>query len=114
MTRRPINPKTRQWLWFVALWLGGFLTVGMMSLIIKAVMNIGGELFLPFVFAHHELNVIADLVSIGVSDLIFGLLESRCLLLEHRSLDLFQCLIADFSARGGHVGTSLRNYFFAR
>lgn len=42
MIRRPINPKTRQRLWFVALWLGGFLAVGIMSLIIKAIMNIGG------------------------------------------------------------------------
>lgn len=41
MTSRLINPKTRQWLWFIALWLGGFLTVGVISLIIKMIMNIG-------------------------------------------------------------------------
>lgn len=33
--------KLKQWGWFVLLWLGGFLTLGAISMIIKAVMNIG-------------------------------------------------------------------------
>lgn len=34
--------KKKQWAWFVGLWLAGFCTVGTISLIIKAIMNIGG------------------------------------------------------------------------
>lgn len=34
--------KKKQWMWFVALWLAGFCTVGVISLIIRAIMNIGG------------------------------------------------------------------------
>lgn len=37
----PLTEKKRQWLWFAGLWLAGFLTLGMLSLLIRAVMNIG-------------------------------------------------------------------------
>lgn len=40
MTARPTSKKA-QWLWFVGLWLAGFLTLGAISLIIRAIMNIG-------------------------------------------------------------------------
>lgn len=33
--------KKRQWLWFIGLWLTGFLTLGAISLVIRAIMNIG-------------------------------------------------------------------------
>ena len=36
------NTAIKQWLWFIALWLGGLMTVFSISLVIKFVMNIGG------------------------------------------------------------------------
>lgn len=33
--------KQKQWLWFAGLWAAGFCTLGIISLIIRAVMNIG-------------------------------------------------------------------------
>lgn len=30
-----IKPKLTQWLWFIGLWLGGFLTLGAISYVIK-------------------------------------------------------------------------------
>ena len=33
--------KRKQWLWFGGLWMAGFCTVGAVSLVIKAIMNIG-------------------------------------------------------------------------
>jgi hypothetical protein len=36
-----VTSKRKQWAWFVGLWLAGFLTVGAISLVIKAIMNIG-------------------------------------------------------------------------
>lgn len=41
MTPTPTS-KWKQWGWFLLLWIGGFCTVGAVSLIIKAIMNIGG------------------------------------------------------------------------
>lgn len=38
---RPISPKQKQWLWFIALWCGGFLTLLAISSVIKLIMNIG-------------------------------------------------------------------------
>lgn len=40
MTATPTSKK-KQWLWFVGLWLGGFLTLGAVSMGIRAIMNIG-------------------------------------------------------------------------
>ncbi len=40
MTQTTTNKK-RQWAWFVGLWLAGFCTLGVISVLIKAVMNIG-------------------------------------------------------------------------
>lgn len=36
-----VTKRQRQWLWFIGLWLAGFLTLGAISLVIRAVMNIG-------------------------------------------------------------------------
>lgn len=33
--------KRKEWLWFGGLWLVGFLALGAISLVIRAVMNIG-------------------------------------------------------------------------
>lgn len=41
MTDKPTDPKWKQWAWFVGLWFGGLLSVFALSLVIKAVMNIG-------------------------------------------------------------------------
>lgn len=41
MTATPTS-KWKQWGWFVLLWLGGLGAVSVLSLIIKAIMNIGG------------------------------------------------------------------------
>lgn len=38
---KKISAKKNQWLWFVGLWLAGFCTLGAISLVIRAVMNIG-------------------------------------------------------------------------
>ncbi len=40
MTSTPTS-KRKQWAWFAALWLLGFCTVGAISLVIRAIMNIG-------------------------------------------------------------------------
>lgn len=40
MTAKPTSKK-KQWLWFIGLWLAGFCTVGAISLVIRAIMNIG-------------------------------------------------------------------------
>ena len=36
-----LGPKQKQWLWFIGLWLAGFGTLGAISLVIRAIMNIG-------------------------------------------------------------------------
>lgn len=41
MTNTATDPKWKQWAWFVGLWLVGFCTVGAISLVIRAIMNIG-------------------------------------------------------------------------
>jgi hypothetical protein len=38
---QPTNRKFKQWMWFVALWCGGLLSVFALSMIIKMIMNIG-------------------------------------------------------------------------
>lgn len=38
---RPISQKQKQWLWFIALWCGGFATLLIISSVIKLIMNIG-------------------------------------------------------------------------
>ncbi len=38
--RQPISEKKKQWLWFVALWCGGFATLFVISLMIKLIMGI--------------------------------------------------------------------------
>ena len=35
-----LSPKTKQWIWFVSLWLLGFLSLTCVSLIIKMIMRI--------------------------------------------------------------------------
>jgi hypothetical protein len=35
------GPRQKQWLWFIGLWLAGFATLGVVSLVIRAIMNIG-------------------------------------------------------------------------
>lgn len=41
MTGTDIKTRGRQWAWFIGLWLAGFFTVGALSLVIRAVMNLG-------------------------------------------------------------------------
>ncbi len=38
---QPTNDKRKQWIWFIALWCGGLLSVFTLSLFIKLIMNIG-------------------------------------------------------------------------
>lgn len=38
---KPMGEKKKQWLWFIALWCGGFAAVLSLSMIIKLIMNIG-------------------------------------------------------------------------
>ncbi len=35
-----VTEKQKQWLWFIGLWLAGFLTLGIISMAIKMIMNI--------------------------------------------------------------------------
>ncbi len=37
-----VTEKQKQWLWMIGLWLAGFCTLGVISMIIRAIMNIGG------------------------------------------------------------------------
>lgn len=38
--KKSLSKKQKQWLWFIALWLGGFTTVYLIAYIIKLVMRI--------------------------------------------------------------------------
>jgi hypothetical protein len=40
-TKSGTRPRIRQWAWFIGLWLAGFFTLGAISLVIRAIMNIG-------------------------------------------------------------------------
>lgn len=41
MTGTATKSRLRQWAWFIGLWLAGFFTLGAISLVIRAIMNIG-------------------------------------------------------------------------
>lgn len=40
LLKKTLSKKQKQWIWFIALWLGGFTTVYLIAYIIKLVMKI--------------------------------------------------------------------------